>query len=102
MHASAKADLYTLGILMLQLIMKVEEVTFTGAKKRERDLIMCAKEKQHIKGHVVHKNLLKDGCTEEKATKITELGLWCAQTSLRGRPILDEVLTCLNQISCKY
>ena len=87
---------------MLQLIMKAEEVTFTGARKGEKDLIMRAKEKQHIKGHAVHKNLLKEGCTEEKATKITELGLWCAKTSPRGRPILDEVLTCLNQISCKY
>ena len=82
--------------------MKVEEMTFTRAKKREKDLIMCAKEKQRIKGHALHKNLLKDGSTEEKATKTTELGLLCAQTSPRGRPILDEVLTCLNQISCKY
>ena len=87
---------------MLQLIMKVEEVTFPGVKRREKDLIMCAKEKQCIKGHALHKNLLKDGCTEEVGTKITELGLLCAQTSPKGRPILDEVLTCLNQISCKY
>lgn len=96
MHTSAEADVYSLGILMLQLIMKVKEVNITRAKKREKDLIMCAKEKQRIKGHAVHKNLLKDGCTEEKATKTTELGLLCAQTSPRGRPILDEVLTCLN------
>ncbi|KAL0001958.1 hypothetical protein SO802_015739 [Lithocarpus litseifolius] len=101
-HASAEADVNSLGILMLQLIMKVEEVTFTGARKREKDLIVCAKEKQHIKGHAVHKNLLKDGCTEEKAIKITELGLLCAQPSPRGRPILDEVLTCLNKLSCKH
>nr|POF11980.1 putative serine/threonine-protein kinase pbl8 [Quercus suber] len=101
-HASAEADVYSLGILMLQLIMKVEEVTFTSANKREKDLITCAKEKQLIKGHAVHKNLLKDGCTVEKATKITELALLCAQTSPRGRPILYEVLTRLNQIACKY
>lgn len=101
-HASAEADVYSLGILMLQLIMKAEEVIVTGAKKGEKDLIKRAKEMQGIKGHAVHKNLLKDGCTEEKATKITKLGLLCAQPSPRGRPTLDEVLTCLNKISCKY
>ncbi|XP_050249019.1 probable serine/threonine-protein kinase PBL17 [Quercus robur] len=44
-HASA--DVYSLGILMLQLIMKVEEVTFTGAKKRERFNHVCKGEATH-------------------------------------------------------
>ena len=54
-NVSIKEDVYSFSLLILQLIMKVEDVNIIRAKKRKQDMITCVREKLHTKRHAVHK-----------------------------------------------
>ncbi|OMO60518.1 hypothetical protein CCACVL1_24092 [Corchorus capsularis] len=85
-------DIYSMGVLLLQLITK---------KTKEPWKIKGAIEKRFVteKVSVVHSSLKEGGCNDEDGNKITTLGLRCLDMDDTKRPTIQEVIEELEQLN---
>ncbi|KAL8028741.1 hypothetical protein ABFX02_14G180500 [Erythranthe guttata] len=109
-----KVDLYSLGVLILQLIMKnnifgrlclgsslKHEVKY-GENTKNAILHISVQARIHMKNsrikYVVHKKLFQSGCTVNDAIAVTELGIRCTEENPNSRPTIDEVIAVLGNL----
>ena len=101
-----KADIYSFGVMMLQLLMKVP-VGSTPRKKQqyrgksqaeEKHVTLRAREAMITKEHIVHKTFMSTGCSLQDAVSVTELALKCVTDHTNGRPpSMEEVVKKLEE-----
>ncbi|KAF2320571.1 hypothetical protein GH714_028368 [Hevea brasiliensis] len=84
-------DIYSLGVMILQLIMKEKVVSFPGSSVPWH-ITHWASTIHSAKGHAVHQKLTTTGCSKVAAIAITELGLDCTHPKMSERPNISEVL----------
>ncbi|KAJ8769033.1 hypothetical protein K2173_024029 [Erythroxylum novogranatense] len=91
-------DIYSLGVVILQLIMKEEKVTVPGsvASNHIRDWARSSYDSE--RKHAVDQKLIQKGCRRQAARAITLLGLDCVSDNTEERPTIAQVLLRLGDL----
>ncbi|XP_009788321.1 serine/threonine-protein kinase PBL35-like [Nicotiana sylvestris] len=119
--ASEEVDIYSMGIIILQLVSQWEDVTVrqrpednsrikklkqwlgkekdNSADEEEYNFVFWCEEKNKRKGHVVHERLISNGCSKKDARAITQLGLDCVHREQSVRPTIDQVIDVLQRLN---
>ncbi|KAJ8764768.1 hypothetical protein K2173_009168 [Erythroxylum novogranatense] len=90
-------DIYSLGVIILQMIMKERIVRFPGSSMQVH-ISDWARSSYDIKGDAVNEKLKRKGCTKTAAKAITELGLDCVSDNPLERPTIAQVLERLAKL----
>ncbi|KAJ8768916.1 hypothetical protein K2173_023911 [Erythroxylum novogranatense] len=95
-------DIYSLGVVILQLIMKETKVRIVGCTMPAHISDWAWSEYCSIKGHAVHQKLKTTGCSIGAAKAITKLGLDCVSDNTLERPTIVEVLASLVKLEEEF
>ncbi|XP_073154124.1 L-type lectin-domain containing receptor kinase IX.2-like [Henckelia pumila] len=111
-HGSYATDIFSFGVIMLQMIMKenkfggVPSTPFlhvagkqkreSSSKKEDDHISVKAKTKYNLSQEVVHKSILSSGCSTKDAATLAKLGIECADHFENRRPTVDEVIAKLR------
>ncbi|KAJ8769042.1 hypothetical protein K2173_024038 [Erythroxylum novogranatense] len=91
-------DIYSLGVVILQLIMKEEKVTVPGSGASSHIMDWARSSYNSERKHAVDQKLIKKGCCRQAARAITLLGLECVSDNTRERPTIAQVLRRLGDL----
>ncbi|KAL3515463.1 hypothetical protein ACH5RR_022365 [Cinchona calisaya] len=100
-QAQTGSDIYSLGVVILQLIMKRERVIRPSIQSnnfRDLHIIGWVTEALPRAGHVVDISLLLTGCNTRQARAISQLGLACSNQDILSRPTIEAVTERLLEI----
>lgn len=91
-HSTKNRDVYSMGILLLQLITKRVKMPW-----RITESVLSKFEGENLS--IVHTDLKDSGCTEEDDRRITTLALRCLDEDITRRPTIQEVVDELGQLN---
>ena len=93
-------DIYSLGVIILQLIMKEENASLPGVRLSWHISNWASRIYMEYK-HAVHIALTSTGCCKKDAIIVTELALDCLKAKATERPNIGEVIFRLANLKSK-
>ncbi|KAL3515459.1 hypothetical protein ACH5RR_022361 [Cinchona calisaya] len=100
-QAQTGSDIFSLGVLILQLIMRRVTVTSPTIQSNnfwDSQVIRWATNAFADRENAVHISLLRTGCNTRQARAITQLGLDCSNEDILSRPTIEVVTERLLEI----
>ncbi|CAA0831892.1 Probable inactive receptor kinase [Striga hermonthica] len=102
-NVSQASDVYSFGIMLLELLTRKPSVHFLGGPKAVDLVKMVTSTRNKIRAaNVFDADLLKQPPIKEQMVKTLQIGMKCIEKSMEKRPRMSEVVKMLEEISSSY
>ncbi|CAA0834572.1 Probable inactive receptor kinase [Striga hermonthica] len=102
-NVSQASDVYSFGIMLLELLTRKPSVHFPGGPKAVDLVKMVTSIRNKIRAaNVFDADLLKQPTIKDQMVKTLQIGMKCVEKSMKKRPRMSEVVKMLEEISSLY